>query len=443
MLYLKFNGLRKAAGHWLLMFMAFFMWVTGVLAQPQVPLNPRTPPEYFPSKAVLIEWDFNQNTWPLYSQLIRACREAAEVIMVVRDLSEENQVKTRLTNDSVPLSNISFVHVPCERMWIRDHGPLAVWSDSGVVFMDFDDLANSGLDEDLPTNLANAWGLDSYQLPYVLCGGNFMVDGHNTLFTTTRLYTQNPGYTPAQIRNDLQTFMGITSVITVSAQHNDYWGHIDMQIKLLDDTTFVVASVDQGSGPNYDTLENNFQFLSSLTAPHGHPYRIRRLPMANNWKTYANSLILNNILLIPTYSHPRDSIAFQVYRELMPNHQLVGINCNSIIGWDGALHCITMQLFDDQVIANIKNLSVKEHRMSIYPNPVVEQQTITILWDESHGPGLELRIISPTGQLAETISLAGLHPPLRLPWKHPAGTYHVQVWSSSGVVSALPVISVQ
>ena len=93
-----------------------------------------------------------------------------------------------LINDGVSLSNIEFVQVPCERMWIRDHGPLAIMTDNGMAFMDFDDLANSGLDENLPTNLANIWGLDSYQIDWILDGGNFMVDSQGTLFTTDRLY---------------------------------------------------------------------------------------------------------------------------------------------------------------------------------------------------------------------------------------------------------------
>jgi len=413
-----------------------------VEAQKQTPLNPWTPPEYFPSKAVLIEWDFNQSTWPLYAQLIHECSQATEVILVVNNQAEEDNMTNRLNNDGVPMTNISFVHVPCERMWIRDHGPLAVWTDSGVAYMDFDDLASSGLDEDLPTNLANAWGLDSYQLPYILCGGNFMVDSHNTLFTTNRLYTNNPAYSPAQIRADLDTFMGITSVVTVSAQHNDYWGHIDMQIKLLDDTTFIVASVDPGSSPNYDTLENNFNLLSSLMAPHGKPYRIRRLPMADNWKTYANSLILNNTVLIPTYNHPRDSIAFAVYQELMPNHNLVGINCNAIIGWEGALHCITMQLFDDQLISNIKNLSVKETGVSFFPNPISRDREATLMWDHAFGPPVSITIFSSSGEVLEQYNSVADESQYSYRWRHPAGTYTVQLWNQRGESRTVRVVSV-
>ncbi len=311
------------------------------------PVNPFTPPEYFPSKAVLIEWNFNSNIWPLYSNLIYECQSAAEVILVVRDLGEENIMRNLLGDDGVPDNNISYVHVPCERMWIRDHGPLSIMSDSGVVFMDFDDLANSGLDEDLPTNLANIWGLQSCQISWILCGGNFMIDGQRTLFATDRLYTNNPSVPRDTIDSVLHKYMGIERIVTVSAQHSDYWGHIDMQMKLLNDTIMVISSVEQGSGPNYDTLENNYNRIAELVAPNGKPYHIARLPMADNWKTYANSLIINNKVIIPVYNHPNDEIAMTIYHDLLPNHTIVGINCNSIIHWEGAVHCITMQLFDE------------------------------------------------------------------------------------------------
>lgn len=404
------------------------------------PVNPWTPPEYFPSKAVLIEWDFNNNIWSLYSELIYQSQRATSVILVVNNLYEENIMTNRLINDNVPMENISFVHVPCERMWIRDHGPLSVMTDTGVAFIDLDDLADSGLDEDLPTNLANIWGYDSYQLPYIFCGGNFMINSDNTLFTTDRIYSNNPSYTQEEIDQDFETYMGITEIITVSAQHDDYWGHIDMQIKLLDDTTFVIASVDPGSGPNYDTLENNFQILSSLTTPYGTPYRIERLPMADNWKTYANSVILNDFLLLPVYNHPRDTIAINTYQQLLPNHEIVGINCNSIIGWGGALHCITMQLFDDAIITSIKDLSVRDTPLRIFPNPVIQGQSLNIICSTDIGKPQNIEVYNIKGSKVKEIDIANQNQPynFKIPNK---GVYIISViYDNNKVISSQVIV---
>jgi agmatine/peptidylarginine deiminase len=394
------------------------------------PLNPWTPPEYFPAKAVLIEWDFNANIWPLYAQLIRECRTAAEVILVVRDQGEQNQMTQRLLNDGVPLDNISFVHLPCERMWIRDHGPLAVHTDEGTVFIDFDDLANSGLDEDLPTNLAQLWGLTAYQFPYIFCGGNFMVDSYGTLFTTTRLYGNNPGYPRAEIDQVFADYMGINQIVTVSPQHNDYWGHIDMQIKLLDDTTFIISSAAPGSGPNHDSLELNYERLAALTAPHGKPYRIERLPMADNWKTYVNSLILNDKVIIPIYHHPLDSVAYELYRRLLPEHEIVGIDCNPIIGWEGAVHCITMQLFDEAPLA----VAASERRpaaqaLGLFPNPISAGQELQLSLPEELLPQAQVFIYDSSGKLVQSGR------PGQLRWQLPAGAYVVEAITPAGLFS--------
>jgi len=410
--------------------------INAVISQP---VNPWTPPEYFPTKAVLIEWDFNQNIWNLYSELISECREVTEVILVVRNQTEENQMTQQLISDGVSMSGISFVHVPCERMWIRDHGPISVMTDSGAVFIDLDDLANSGMDEDLPVNLANAWGIDSYQLPYVFCGGNFMVDSYNTLFTTQRVYSQNTSYTPQAIAQDFQTYMGITGIVTLSEQHDDYWGHIDMQIKLLDDTTFVISSVSPGSGPNYDSLGTNFTYLSSLTAPNGKPYRIARLPMADDWKTYANSLILNNKVLVPTYNHALDSAALQIYQDLLPGYEIEGINCNQIIGWEGAIHCITMQLFDESQVTAIHDLSVRDNIFKVYPNPATQGQLLHILLSEDNVENAVISFYDINGKMlmSEVREKGGMYS-FRCPF--PSGTYIAEVKISGSRYSEIFIV---
>jgi hypothetical protein len=102
-----------------------------------------------------------------------------------------------------------------------------------------------------------------------------------------------------------------------------------------------------------------------LTSPFGTPYRIARLPKADNWKSYTNALIINNKVIIPQYDHPNDTIAVNTYQALMPHHQVVGINANAIVGWDGVIHCITMQLFDESQMETTETFTIS---VSIYPD---------------------------------------------------------------------------
>ena len=87
---------------------------------------------------------------------------------------------------------------------------------------------------------------------------------------------------------------------------------------------------------NLNYILNNFQ------TPYGRPYRVVRIPMPpdeygqypNQWSdylTYTNSLILNNLVLVPIYGLAQDSEALSIYQEAMPGYNIVGINMRNVI----------------------------------------------------------------------------------------------------------------
>jgi len=100
---------------------------------------------------------------------------------------------------------------------------------------------------------------------------------------------------------------------------------------------------------NLNYILNNFQ------TPYGRPYRVVRIPMPpdeygqnpNQWSdylTYTNSLILNNLVLVPIYGLAQDSEALSIYQEAMPGYNIVGINMRNVIPASGAIHCITKEI---------------------------------------------------------------------------------------------------
>ena len=356
----------------------------------QYPQNPKTMPEYAPVEAVWIEWNFDPATWHIYSPLIDEVQSVAKAFLLVPDSLHEAYLQGLLINDSIPLQNIVFFRTPTERIWIRDHGPITITDAANLAFLDFNDFANSGIDENLPTRLAQLLGIASYEIDLVFDGGNIMVDNHNNLFCTKRLYTRNPNLTQDSIKQILHAYMGIDSVHALCALANDYWGHIDMQMKLLDDTTVVISYYDPYH-PSHDSTESNFQYMQSLVNPLGGSYRIERLPTSGALKNYANSLIVNNKIIMPSYDHPNDSIALQVYQTLKPNHQIASINCNTIIAWEGAIHCITMQHpYYPSAVSEQRSKARKT--LFLAPNPV--RHTLFV---DGHGLTGRIRIINKLG----------------------------------------------
>ena len=60
--------------------------------------------------------------------------------------------------------------------------------------------------------------------------------------------------------------------------------------------------------------------------------------------TYANFLIMNDVILYPTYNQPaNDKKAGEVLQQAFPSHQIIGIDCHALIKQHGSLHCVTMQ----------------------------------------------------------------------------------------------------
>jgi len=312
----------------------------------EVPVNPTTIPEYDTVAGVVMYWNPGNNH--AYDQIVALVADGiqprATVFMQTNDNFHRDNMMNTFTNYGVPLDNIVFIEVYGDRIWIRDHGPFSIYDNDSLAFLGFNDLATNHGDQDLPQRLAEYWDINYYDFPHIIFdGGNYLVDSHSRLFATNRLYTNNPDIPAEHIDTILESYMAIDTIVTFEALSDDYWGHLDMQIKLLNDTTFIISSVDEWH-PDHQILEDNLAILQSLEHPQGKSYQIAQIPKADNWKTYINSLIVNDAVLVPTYSNPADSDAMQTYQNLLPEKTIIGIDCNAMISWEGAIHCITNQL---------------------------------------------------------------------------------------------------
>ena len=91
--------------------------------------------------------------------------------------------------------------------------------------------------------------------------------------------------------------------------------------------------------------------LASFRTLKGEPYNLIPLPMADavyedDYRlpaTYANFLIMDKVVLVPTYNSNKDSVAKKQLEKAFPNREIIGIDCRTLIKQHGSLHCITMQ----------------------------------------------------------------------------------------------------
>jgi agmatine/peptidylarginine deiminase len=320
----------------------------------------RTMAEFEELEGIVVRWAYNEQN-QLLGSIVDAAQEEGKVWVVVRPgTADSTNIKNYLQGRNIPLTNLEFVSISNNSIWCRDYGPWTVYdvTNDSMGIVDFRYNRPRPLDDLVPGVLASRWGLPLYQTlqrpdSLVHTGGNFMVDGFGTGFSSRLIIDENPHMAPAQIDSTLARYCGLHRFVTMTRTTFDVISHIDMHMKLLDEETFLIGQYPVNVA-DYAVIENNVNYLRTLLNCYGRPYRIIRIPMPpdvngnyppnSNYLTYLNSAIVNKTVLVPIYSLPADAEALQIYRDAMPGYTVVGYDCNSIIGAFGAIHCIVKEV---------------------------------------------------------------------------------------------------
>ncbi|MBX2975005.1 MAG: agmatine deiminase family protein [Ignavibacteriaceae bacterium] len=318
--------------------------------------NVRTMAEWEELEGIIITWTSYTS---ILRQIVDYAQEEGKVFIVC---SDSNSVKSYLTSGGVPLTNVNFLITGYNSIWVRDYGPWTVYADDvdSLYIVDWVYNRPRPADDVVPVYFANYYNAPIYQTtssPYNLVntGGNFMVDGMGTAFASKLVLTENSTKTEAEIDTIIKKFMGINRFIKMNTLPYDEIHHIDMHMKLLDEETLLVGQYPTGisDGPQ---IEANLNYvLTNFMNSFGRPYKVVRVQMppdatgrypsgGGQYRTFTNSVIVNKTVIVPTYDVQYDTTALRIYREAMPGYNVVGINCNGIIGALGAIHCITKEV---------------------------------------------------------------------------------------------------
>jgi agmatine/peptidylarginine deiminase len=330
---------------------------------------PRTMAQWEESEAITIAWSFynNNNIRAILREIVREAREVADVIILCTD---STVVKSHLQSNGVDISSrVKYVHTGINSIWIRDYGPNTVYFDEvgDRAMVDWIYNRPRPLDDASPVAVAQHLGVPLYRTitaPYDLVhtGGNYMSDGLGNAFSSNLVLDENApgssysisGWDEAGVDNLMYQFMGIERYTKMDNLPYDGIHHIDMHMKLLDESTLLVGEYPAGvaDGPQ---IEANIQYvLSNFNDPWGKPYKVIRIPMppdgsqypnnGGDYRTYTNAIIVNTKVLVPTYVEQYDTTALRIWQEAMPGYDIVSINALAIIPYSGAIHCITHEV---------------------------------------------------------------------------------------------------
>ncbi|GHS98885.1 hypothetical protein FACS189421_08290 [Bacteroidia bacterium] len=329
------------------------------------------PAEWAPQSAVLLTWPHSHTDWqPILKEVIPCfvaivkeiiCRE--KLIIVCPSIPD---VKFAL--GKVDGSQILFREIPSNDTWARDHGPVSVlFNDNPVIF----DFAFNGWGLKFPANLDNQITRQLFQsqifqpevgyqslLNIVLEGGSIESDGESTLLTTSQCLlsvNRNEYKSQEEANNYLKILFDAKQVLWLNHGYlagDDTDSHIDTLARFCNPETIAYIQCTDENDEHFAELALMEQELKNFRTLQGNPYHLVPLPMAKAVyddgerlpATYANFLIINGAVLMPTYQSALDETAKAALQTAFPDREVIGIDCLPLIKQHGSLHCITMQI---------------------------------------------------------------------------------------------------
>ncbi|HEY3385648.1 MAG TPA: agmatine deiminase family protein [Saprospiraceae bacterium] len=340
----------------------------------------RTMAEWEEIQALIITWS-GQAT--ILKEIVRNAVKECKVLIITTNPSN---VTSQLISANIPMDSVEFVETPFNSIWVRDYGPWTVYKNDVDSLWLVDWIYNRPRQNDdaSPVAVAQHLNLPIYEAttaPYdwVHTGGNHLPDGMGTVFSSLLVLEENPEKTEAQIDSIANIFLGVKQYIKFPTLPFDGIHHLDMHMRVIDEETIFFGQYPEGvsDGPQ---IEANINYLTEeYNTAFGNKYNIVRLPMPPDgsgrypssggaYRTYTNSVFVNKTVLVPTYEERYDTTALRIYRENLPGYNVVGINCNSIIGSLGAIHCITKTVgVDDPLLIAHSKLRDSDDATREYP----------------------------------------------------------------------------
>src|SRR5208283_1066432 len=332
----------------------------------------RMPAEWERQEAVWLSWPHKRATWPgkfrpipgKFAEIAMhiSRREKVRINVAARHLARARSLVARAGAD---MANVEFFDHPTNDAWCRDHGPIFVRNarTGQVALTDWvfnawgRKYAPFELDDRIPRRIGRALGLRRFESAMVLEGGSIDVNGSGLLLTTEACLlntNRNPGLTRRQIERNLKDFLGVRTVLWLGAGilGDDTDGHVDDLARFFSEGGIVAAVERNPRDANHRSLAENLERLRALRTPSGGRFSIAELPMpAARYcrgrrlpATYANFLVINGAVLMPSFRQTRrDRQAQEVLASCFPGREVVPIDSLELVWGLGTLHCISQQ----------------------------------------------------------------------------------------------------
>lgn len=322
-------------------------------------------PEWHQQHAVVITWPHQYSGWKhilaeaeaCFFNIAAAVTRHQRLMIVCFNQAHQDLIRKKLAH--LAQENLAFINIQTNDTWIRDYGPLTVKHGQDLVWLDFQFNAwgnkfGSHLDNAVNQELIqHEWFRDIYKLhavPYTLEGGAVEVNGAGYFLSTDSVIYNPNRQNTTSINEIAKQYFDCSEVNILKDGHlagDDTDGHIDTLVRFFDEKSVLYCETTDTADEHYLPLkkmhealkQTNFNLVSLPLPDIRHDNYGERLP-----GTYANFLIGNGAVYVPTYNCGKDAEALDTIQQCFKGYEVMGIDCNVLIIQRGSLHCSTMQI---------------------------------------------------------------------------------------------------
>jgi agmatine deiminase len=320
----------------------------------------RIPAEWEPHDRTLMGWPCRRELWgdtlerarADYAEVANAIAQFEPVTMIANPAADAERARAACGQ------GVEIVELPLNDSWLRDCGPIYVFSETGrrlALHFRFNAWGEkfSPWDRDAAVGalIAEQLGDEVVSVPLVLEGGSILSDGAGTLLTTEQCLlnpNRNPSLSRAQIEDGLRIHLGVDRIVWLGnglVEDRDTDGHVDLIAAFSAPGRVMLQTVD-AENPNYESCEQNRARLK------GAGIEVLELPFLPYCEvdgdivaaSYLNFYLCNGAVIVPVSGAASDADAVTIIAGAYPGREVVTVPGDVLAYGGGGPHCITQQV---------------------------------------------------------------------------------------------------
>jgi len=321
------------------------------LAPPSRTDGPPTGPihcvaEYEPMEGLLIAWESFTSILREIALNVTTIGDG-DMYVVVDSGSEQSSAYSSLSSYGVNMDRVHFVVRQTDTVWIRDYGPRYIYEGQCRAIIDHTYNRPRPNDDAFNDYFSVYKNHAEYDLPLVHGGGNYHLNALDEGNATRLVCNENPGLTDQEIIDLWMAYQNVlTTLWTPFPSNIDSTQHIDMWMQIVADDVIIISDWPYNSGSSQDQVCDGA--AADFASWGWNVYRVPARYVSYTHYTYTNMVVCNDLILLPYYTNgsvaPHNAEALAAVQAACPDKTVVQVNCESIIGSAGAVHCIVMHV---------------------------------------------------------------------------------------------------